>query len=335
MNADARFMSDLIRVVAVGSDGFGSAASFYLTAIGDILFYSLHALGSLLLRGRTGKLDTSPLPTACAASITDRSLLSVIIPAYNEGEAIMNAVAAALQLDSYVEVVVVDGGSIDGTAEWARKAGARTLVAPSGRAACLNAGAAVAAGDLLLFLHADTILPPGYGQATRQARRSLAWVLFLGSRLPFAYMPTTPFPPFRPQALSNPSVAISAFSLSLYPSLPLLYLIEHGANQRSSLRGIPYGDQSLAMRRETFHALGGFPNHPLLEDLHLVTSAHRRQGRVVTLELEVQSSARRWQRFGVLGNTLRNQCVLLGYAVGVPVPRLAQWYYGGKGRKAY
>lgn len=161
-------MSTAIRQVAVGTDGIGGAAYFYLTAVGDILFYSLRAIVSLLLRGRAEKLNTSPLPTAAAASVTERSLLSVVIPAYNEGSAIADAVSAALQLDVHVEVVVVDGGSTDGTAEWARKAGARTLTAPSGRAACLNAGAAAAAGDLLLFLHADTILPQGYGSATRQ-----------------------------------------------------------------------------------------------------------------------------------------------------------------------
>jgi len=161
-------MSTAIRQVAVGTDGIGGAAYFYLTAVGDILFYSLRAIVSLLLRGRAEKLDTSPLPTAAAASVTERSLLSVVIPAYNEGSAIADAVSAALQLDVHVEVVVVDGGSTDGTAEWARKAGARTLTAPSGRAACLNAGAAAAAGDLLLFLHADTILPQGYGSAIQR-----------------------------------------------------------------------------------------------------------------------------------------------------------------------
>jgi len=297
-------MSTAIRQVAVGTDGIGGAAYFYLTAVGDILFYSLRAIVSLLLRGRAEKLDTSPLPTAAAASVTERSLLSVVIPAYNEGSAIADAVSAALQLDVHVEVVVVDGGSTDGTAEWARKAGARTLTAPSGRAACLNAGAAAAAGDLLLFLHADTILPQGYGSATRQA-------------------------------LADPSIAISAFTLSLHPPLPLLALIEHGANQRSILRSLPYGDQSLALRRETFRALGGFPPNPLLEDLDLVRQAYRRGGRVVTLKHKVRSSARRWQKFGVLGNTMRNQCVLLGHAVGVPVHRLARWYYGRSGSKAY
>jgi pectin methylesterase-like acyl-CoA thioesterase len=170
MNAAAILSGmNTFRLVAVGTDGFGSAARFYLMAVNDILFHSLRALASFLWRGRAGKLDTSPLPTAAAASVTERSLLSVVIPAYNEGSAIVSAVCAALELDSYVEVIVVDGGSTDGTAEFARKAGARTLTGPSGRAACLNAGAAAAAGDLLLFLHADTILPPGYGWTTRKA----------------------------------------------------------------------------------------------------------------------------------------------------------------------
>lgn len=153
-------------------------------------------------------------------------------------------------------------------------------------------------------------------------------------RLPPLHVRTPP-PPHPPQALADPSIAISAFTLSLHPPLPLLALIEHGANQRSILRSLPYGDQSLALRRETFRALGGFPPNPLLEDLDLVRQAYRRGGRVVTLKHKVRSSARRWQKFGVLGNTMRNQCVLLGHAVGVPVHRLARWYYGRSGSKAY
>jgi len=138
-----------------------------------------------------------------------------------------------------------------------------------------------------------------------------------------------------PQALSDPAVAVSALSLSLEPRLPLLGLVEYGANRRSRNRGTPYGDQSLSLRRETFEALGGFPRQQLLEDLDLVREAARRGGRVVTLAPAVRSSARRWQKFGVLGNTLLNQCVLVGHAVGVPLPRLAQWYYGPRGKKEY
>lgn len=116
--------------------------------------------------------------------------------------------------------------------------------------------------------------------------------------------------------------------------LPLLDLVEWGANRRSRNRCIPYGDQTLALRRETFAALGGFPRQPLLEDLDLVVLAARRGGRILTLDPAAVSSSRRWVKFGVAGNTMRNQLVLLGHRIGVPVPRLAQWYYGKAG-KAY
>lgn len=134
--------------------------------------------------------------------------------------------------------------------------------------------------------------------------------------------------------LRDDDVALAAFTLSLSPRLPFLNLVEWGANRRSRMRGMPYGDQALCLRREVFESLGRFPEQPLLEDLELVDEA-RRRGAVVTLEPCVVSSSRRWQRHGVIGNTLNNQIVLLGRALGVPAMEICTWYYGADGTKTY
>mmetsp|Transcript_34739 Transcript_34739/g.86411 ORF Transcript_34739/g.86411 Transcript_34739/m.86411 type:complete len:89 (+) Transcript_34739:3-269(+) len=88
------------------------------------------------------------------------------------------------------------------------------------------------------------------------------------------------------------------------------------------------------MRREVFAALGGFPRQPFLEDLDLVNTA-RKHGKVLTLPQAVVSSARRWELHGVVGNTVRNQLVLIGHGLGVPLERITMWYYGKSGKKSY
>ena len=140
----------------------------------------------------------------------------------------------------------------------------------AGRAGCMNEGARAAKGELLVFLHADTQLPPGWAESVRHA-------------------------------LVAPQVAVAAFALSLHPRVPMLAFIEWGANMRSRYRQLPYGDQALCMRREVFDALGGFPKQPFLEDIDLVCEA-RRRGAVRLMAPKVVSSSRRYVMYGVLGN---------------------------------
>jgi len=288
----------MLRVLLVGS---GSSGSSYLRIAHDLLYYGLVAAWHRL---RVALLQPPPPcpPLPAAETVDGESLLSVVIPTFNEADSIGEVVRTAL-LDAHVEVIVSDGGSRDGTQDQARAAGARVLDAPPGRASCCNAGAAAARGPLLLFIHGDTLLPPGFGQMLRSQLRA-------------------------------PGVAVAAFRLSLHPRLPFIWLVEIAANRRSARRSLPYGDQGLALRREAFEALGRFPEQQFLEDLHLVLEA-RRRGAVVTMAASVRSSARRWQMNGVLGNSVRNQCVLLGYLFGVPIPRIAEWYYGAQGKKSY
>jgi rSAM/selenodomain-associated transferase 2 len=219
--------------------------------------------------------------------------LSVIIPALDEAERIGAAVASAR--DPLVgEVIVVDGGSRDETAATARAAGARVLEAPRGRARQMNAGAARAAGDVLLFLHADTTLPVGFATAVRTA-------------------------------LADPSVVGGRFDVRLEPSSPFLALTAALINLRSRWSGIATGDQALFVRRDVFVALGGFPDVPLMEDVAF-SRALKRRGRVAALRARVTTSSRRWLHHGPLRTVLLMWWLRFLYWCGVSPAELKRRY---------
>lgn len=224
--------------------------------------------------------------------------ISIIIPACNEEERIAAAVGAVAGL-SGVEVVVADGGSSDQTATLAKAAGARVVSANRGRGPQQNAGAAEATGQVLLFLHADTRLPDNFRDLVRIT-------------------------------LDLPGVVAGAFPLAIAARGWGFRLIEWGANRRAGLLRLPYGDQALFLGAERFHAVGGFREIPLLEDVDLVLRL-RRLGGIELAEDPVRTSARRWRQLGLLRVTLVNQLILLGYLLGVDPGRLARWY--GKGRQ--
>jgi rSAM/selenodomain-associated transferase 2 len=219
--------------------------------------------------------------------------VTVIIPALNEEGAVANAVATALA-EPGVEVVVADGGSADRTADVARAAGARVIDAPRGKARQMNAGAGVASGRILLFLHADTLLPEGWGMVVRGVT-------------------------------ARPEVALGAFSLAIDAPDRALRLIARGANLRSRWMRLPYGDQALFLRASLFRDLGGYPEEPILEDLLLVRAASRR-GKVVVAPARVVTSSRRWRRLGLWRTTLLNQAILAAWMLGLPPGRMADWY---------
>ena len=221
--------------------------------------------------------------------------ISVIIPALHEAQAIGRTLSSAAVLAaSEVELIVVDGGSEDATVEVARSHGATVVTLPPGRARQMNAGARIARGECLLFLHADTRLPPGYEREVRHI-------------------------------LDLPGVVAGAFALRVEGAQWGLRWVERAANLRSRLCELPYGDQGLFLRAELFRRLGGFAELPLLEDLELVRRL-RRQGRIVTTPLAVLTSARRWESLGVVRTTLLNQVFLLAYLFGMPPRRIANWY---------
>lgn len=219
--------------------------------------------------------------------------ISVVIPALNEAVAIAATIRSARD-PLVVEVILADGGSTDETVSIAEAHGARVVHSQRGRAFQMNRGAEAAEAPNLLFLHADTLLPPGFG----------AEVVRL---------------------LSLPTTAGGAFTLQIDSPVWSLRLIEKIAGWRAKLLSLPYGDQALFTTAHHFRGLGGFPELPFMEDFAFVRALAGR-GRIAISPLSVQTSARRWERAGPWRTTLANQLAVLGFQLGVPTPRLAAWY---------
>jgi len=227
--------------------------------------------------------------------MTTLSMITIVIPTRNEAKTLGVVLERACAAPD-VDVVVVDGGSTDGTTEVAAGQPATHLLqcAP-GRGAQMNHGAREARGEILLFLHADTLLPVGY-EAT--VRRSLA----------------------------QPGVVGGAFRLRIDSSRTAFRWIETVANFRAGTLQFPYGDQALFMRASTFEELGGFPELPLMEDFELVRRL-RRLGRIRLADEAATTSSRRWDDLGVWRTTAINQIAVSAYLAGIAPERIAGWYY--------
>jgi rSAM/selenodomain-associated transferase 2 len=221
--------------------------------------------------------------------------LSVVVPTLNEATQIEATLAAATSAVPGAELVIVDGGSTDGTL--ARlPSHARAIVARRGRARQMNAGAAIATGDTLLFLHADTRLPNAAGDAIRAA-------------------------------LVNKRVIGGGFALRFDTHGPLYRLIGDSTTARSRLRQVFTGDQAIFVRADVFHTIGGFADIPLMEDLALCRSL-RERGLLATVTPPVIVSARRHRRYGPLRVLATGWVYQLLYALGVPPFALHRLYYG-------
>ncbi len=219
--------------------------------------------------------------------------VSIIIPTLNEAHRIGQAVEWAWANGPH-EVLVVDGDSCDETTAVAERQGARVLRGVRGRASQQNLGAAEATGDVLLFLHADNLLGP-------DGVRQIVHVL------------------------KNPAVLGGAFRQQIAAPGLSYRLLERGNALRARLLGLPYGDQGIFLRREVFQRLGGFPEVALMEDLLLMRKL-RRRSRPVLLPGPLRVSPRRWQKSGVVRQTLRNWSLLAAEGLGVSPSSLARFY---------
>jgi rSAM/selenodomain-associated transferase 2 len=220
--------------------------------------------------------------------------LSIIMPVLNEAERIAGALAALAPLrDRGVEVIVVDGGSSDATVQSAQPFADRVITAARGRAHQMNAGAAVAHGELLLFLHADTTLPP---EADRLVLDALAGSDGVWGR-------------FDVEIDGPASLAVVATMMNI----------------RSRLTGIATGDQAMFVRRDVFTTAGGFPDIDLMEDIAM--SRHLKQfSPPLCLRQRVLTSGRRWQQRGILRTIFLMWRLRLAYFFGAKPAALARQY---------
>ena len=274
-----------------------------------------------LRRGDLGRGEVGRRHRAAGPRPPGPRSISVVIPALNEEAGIAGAVASACGRAGATpggprrtrppaavpgpggparprEVIVVDGGSTDRTAEVAAALGARVLRAGQAcRGRQMNVGARAATGDVLVFLHGDALLPQGFEAALQREGARPGWG--------------------------------ACRALDIRARGPGFRAVELGARVRTCLMGLPYGDQCLFVERQLFDRVGGFKEIPLMEDFDL---AHRLR-RVVPptlLPLAMPASPRRWERVGPMRAVALNQVLILAWLLGAPPEALADAYYRGR-----
>lgn len=224
---------------------------------------------------------------------------SLIIPVLNESAAINDTVRHLQCLTDAprlsAEIIVVDGDPQGKTIAAIKDDQVITAVERAGRGCQMNRGAALAGGEILVFVHADTRLPDD-GLTLMDA------------------------------ACGHPARGAGAFNLAIDSARPVFRLIEKTASLRSRLTGIPYGDQAFFFAANYFREIGGFPDIPLMEDVEIMRRIKKRGDRIVFIDRTVRTSARRWEKEGVLKCTLRNWCLISLYLAGVSPGKLAGFY---------
>jgi rSAM/selenodomain-associated transferase 2 len=222
--------------------------------------------------------------------------LSIIIPVIDEAERLDIVLASFARLRSAGhEIVVVDGGSGDDTRQRAGRLADRVLISERGRARQMNAGAAAASGDVLLFLHADCLLPGGVESAIARAMQTSCW---------------------------------GRFDVRLWGREWCFRVIEKFMNMRSRLTGIATGDQAIFVARTVFEEIGGFPDIPLMEDI-AISRLLKRIARPACLRQKVVSSTRRWRAHGIARTVVLMWRLRLAFALGADPGRLARRYERG------
>lgn len=221
--------------------------------------------------------------------------LSIVVPMLNEAAMLLALLDHLLPLARQgAEVILVDGGSQDGSAQRARCAGFEVLEAPRGRARQMNAGASRATGDALLFLHADTRLPAGAGLLIAQA-------------------------------LANGRTVWGRFDVTIEGQSRWFPVIARFMNLRSRLTGIATGDQAIFVTRQAFARVGGYPEQALMEDIEL-SARLKRLSRPACLRAQVVTSGRRWEARGVWRTVLMMWWLRWRYFLGASPETLARAY---------
>jgi len=223
--------------------------------------------------------------------------VSLVIPVLNEAENISQILQHVREVDADgpAEIIVVDGDPEGSTINAIRDEGVRTVAAVKGRARQMNSGAGLATGDILLFLHADTHLPPNAFGLIRAAMNDTG---FVGG----------------------------AFDLGFATPRRIFKITESYVFLRTRLTKIPFGDQAIFIRRDFFDEIGGYRDLPLMEDVDLMQRIRKRGGRICIIPEKVRTSPRRYEQEGIMFTTIRNAMLQLLYALGVPPERLVRWY---------
>ncbi|DAC73064.1 MAG TPA: glycosyl transferase family 2 [Thermoplasmata archaeon] len=222
---------------------------------------------------------------------------SIIIPVLHESE-IINAHLESLkkiETDEPFEIIVVDGSPALDTIKVITDKTIITIPSQQGRGRQMNAGAARATGDILVFLHVDTFLPTN------------ALVLIH-------------------KHLQNHQLVGGAFTLRIRSHNPLLRMIAAFSTLRSQITRAPYGDQTIFLRKTSFDALGGYWDIPLMEDVELMRRLKKKKGKIIILPNPVITSDRRWNQEGLLYTTLRDSIIITLYWCGIPAEKLAKFY---------
>ena len=225
-------------------------------------------------------------------------LISIIIPVYQEADIILETLDTIENLNhrSNTEIILVDGDPQGSTICRVKNYPVRTITAPKGRASQMNTGASLARGEILLFVHADTCLPKD-GLKRIEDR------------------------------LKNPDISAGAFDLGIRAEGFAFRLIEQMVFWRSRITRIPYGDQAIFIRHSIFNALGGYRQIPIMEDIDLIKRVKRAGGRIAIIDSQIWTSARRWEKEGIIACTLRNWLLSSAFYLGVTPEKLQKFYH--------
>lgn len=218
---------------------------------------------------------------------------SVIIPVLYESSIINSVIYNIYKISSgrNIEVIVVDGSPGGDTLSVIKDHRAVKLASQKGRGGQMNTGAAAARGDILIFLHADTVF----------SERAFDRI---------------------ESVMNNSEIVAGAFNLKIDSKNILLDIISDIANLRSRLTSIPYGDQSIFVKKNYFNRIGGYIELPIMEDVNLMSRIKKNGGKIYIIPAPVRTSARKWKKNGIVYTTLKNRVVMMLYYLGVSPHRL-------------